>query len=123
MKPILIFERVGSLALGLAQLLRDGGFDARIVSSPEVALELLADRAVRILVISECRCFNSAPMVRRSYEMRIPTIVLGTTDSSKGRMAAFALGADCYLAKPYSPREVLARARSLVRPLAQAQGP
>jgi len=35
------------------------------------------------------------------------------------REAALDLGADCYMAQPYSPREILARIRSLTRPFAE----
>ncbi len=45
---------------------------------------------------------------------RVPTIVLAARSGEADRIAGFELGADDYLTKPFSPRELVARVRSLL---------
>jgi DNA-binding response OmpR family regulator len=52
---------------------------------------------------------------RANAGRRIPTIVLTTRSDEVDRIVGLELGADDYIAKPFSPREVVARIRALFR--------
>jgi two-component system OmpR family response regulator len=45
----------------------------------------------------------------------IPLIVLSSRDGEADRVVALEAGADDYVTKPFSPREVLARVRAVLR--------
>lgn len=57
-----------------------------------------------------CRFIKSDPRTRL-----IPVVIVTGRTESEARIRAWTLGADDFLAKPYSPLEVLARCRSLLR--------
>jgi len=55
-------------------------------------------------------------------EARIPTIMLTARGEEADRIVGLELGADDYVTKPFSPRELVARVRSLMRRTAPAPG-
>jgi two-component system, OmpR family, phosphate regulon response regulator PhoB len=58
----------------------------------------------------------------REGRWRIPIIVLSGRDSETDRIVGLDLGADDYLVKPFSPGELAARARSVLRRSAESGG-
>ena len=58
----------------------------------------------------------------RDERWRLPIIVLSGRDSETDRIVGLDLGADDYLVKPFSPGELAARARSVLRRSAEAGG-
>lgn len=58
----------------------------------------------------------------RDDRWRLPIIVLSGRDSETDRIVGLDLGADDYLVKPFSPGELAARARSVLRRSAEAGG-
>jgi two-component system catabolic regulation response regulator CreB len=52
--------------------------------------------------------------------VRTPIIVLSSRDGEADRVAALETGADDYVTKPFSPREVVARVRAVLRRVAPA---
>jgi DNA-binding response OmpR family regulator len=58
-------------------------------------------------------------VVRRDYDL--PILMVTARSTAEDKLAGFDLGADDYLTKPYDPRELMARVRSLLR-RAQASG-
>mgnify|MGYP002379055231 CR=1 FL=1 len=59
----------------------------------------------------------------REHRWRLPIIVLSGRDSETDRIVGLDLGADDYLVKPFSPGELAARARSLLRRCGDRGGP
>jgi DNA-binding response OmpR family regulator len=53
--------------------------------------------------------------VCRRVARRLPVIILSARDGEADRVAGLELGADDYVAKPFSPRELLARLRAVLR--------
>lgn len=51
--------------------------------------------------------------IRRDYD--VPVLMVTARSTAEDKLAGFDLGADDYLAKPYDPRELMARVRSLLR--------
>lgn len=52
----------------------------------------------------------------------VPVLVVTARSTSEDKLAGFDLGADDYLTKPYDPRELMARVRSLLRRSRQVEG-
>ena len=59
--------------------------------------------------------------VRRRSD--VPILMLTAAGSTEERVSGFALGADDYLVKPFSPRELLARVKALLRRAGDGQAP
>lgn len=64
--------------------------------------------------------FDILRKVNENY--RIPTVVLTTRSEEVDRIIGLELGADDYIAKPFSPREVVARLRALFRRIDAVRG-
>jgi len=82
---------------GLAQL-QTGGFDA-------VLLDVMMPGMDGLAVLREMR----------KAGQRMPVIMLTARGDEADRVVGLELGADDYVAKPFSPRELLARLRAVVR--------
>jgi DNA-binding response OmpR family regulator len=59
--------------------------------------------------------------LRRDYS--VPVLMVTARSTAEDKLAGFDLGADDYLTKPYDPRELMARVRSLLRRTRPAGGP
>ena len=66
-----------------------------------------------------CRELRAGPLAQLAH---LPVIVLSARSEEMDRVLGLELGADDYLAKPFSPRELVARVRALLR-RAQAAPP
>jgi two-component system phosphate regulon response regulator PhoB len=99
---------------------RSGGAEAEIVNSGDAALKAVADRPPDLIILdlnlpvlsgSEvCRILRSRPGVRH-----VPIIMLTARTSENDRVAGLELGADDYVTKPFSLRELTARVRAVLR--------
>src|SRR5207253_5665136 len=73
-----------------------------------------ADVLVLDLMLPDGSGFDLLGQVR-SDERRIPVIILSSRDEEADRVAGLEGGADDYVIKPFSPREVVARIRAVLR--------
>lgn len=81
------------------------------------ALDSLPDLVVLDLMLPG---LNGLDVCRRLRQVApIPIVMLTARGSEEDRVAGLELGADDYLAKPFSPRELIARVRAVLR---RAQG-
>lgn len=85
-------------------LLSQGGFDA-------VLLDVMMPGMDGLSTLKEIRKFSS-----------VPVLMLTAKGDETDRVVGLELGADDYLAKPFSPRELLARLRAVLRRTQPAQG-
>lgn len=58
----------------------------------------------------------------RAADLHVPVIMLTAKDSESDRILGLELGADDYLTKPFSPRELVLRAQAVLRRGTEAQG-
>jgi DNA-binding response OmpR family regulator len=121
-KPrVLIVEDEQDIA-GLIKhtLERGGGADAEIVGSGDAALKAVAARPPDLLILDlnlpvlsgleVCRILRS-----RSDARHMPIIMLTAKTSEADRVQGLELGADDYVTKPFSLRELNARVRAVLR--------
>ncbi len=106
-----------------AALQREGFRVVAVADGPAALASLERDRpAIAILDIGLAGMDGLALLreIRRAGDL--PVILLTARDEEVDRVVGFELGADDYVAKPFYPRELVARVRSLLR-RAQATAP
>jgi two-component system response regulator RegX3 len=114
---ILIVEDEPSLSEPLAFLLRKEGYDIEVTEDGRAALAAF-DRAGADLVLLDLMLPGlSGTEVCRELRSRstVPIIMLTAKDSEVDIVVGLELGADDYVTKPYSSRELLARIRAVLR--------
>jgi two-component system phosphate regulon response regulator PhoB len=110
----------GSLFAALRQSLGPNGPDLEAARDGESAIRLLCKQGVSGLIIedqlTDMRATDVLKRVRERPETRTkPVILVSCQDEEVDRVLAFELGADDFVAKPYSPRELALRLRAVLR--------
>ena len=117
MTSVLIVEDEESLADPLAFLLRKEGFEATVVTDGPSALAEF-DRAGSDIVLLDLMLPGmSGTDVCKQLRSRsgVPVIMVTARDSEIDKVVGLELGADDYVTKPYSARELIARIRAVLR--------
>ena len=117
MTRILIVEDEESLSEPLAYLLGKEGFDPEVVADGQASLEEF-DRAGADLVLLDLMLPGlSGTEVCKALRQRsnVPIIMLTAKDAEIDKVVGLELGADDYVTKPYSSRELVARIRAVLR--------
>ena len=117
MTRVLIIEDEESLADPLAYLLRKEGFETTVVTDGPSALAEF-DRARPDIVLLDLMLPGmSGTDVCKQLRLRssIPVIMVTARDSEIDKVVGLELGADDYVTKPYSARELIARIRAVLR--------
>jgi two-component system catabolic regulation response regulator CreB len=118
MKPrVLIVEDESGIADTLQYALRTEGFEPAWCATGEEALAHIG-KAVPALVILDVGLpdtsgFEVFKRIRETSE--VPVIFLTARSDEIDRVVGLELGADDYVAKPFSPRELVARVRGILR--------
>src|SRR2546423_14144436 len=121
-RPILIVEDDADISESLKYNLEREGLTAITAATGEAGLaEALNERNPPLLIILDhmlpgmsgtelCRRLRREPATRRT-----PIIMLTARTSEADRVAGLDLGADDYISKPFSVRELMARVRAVMR--------
>lgn len=117
MTRILIVEDEASLSEPLAYLLTREGYETQVAADGNTALAEF-DRSGADLVLLDLM-LPGIPGTEVCRELRqrstVPIIMLTAKDSEVDIVVGLELGADDYVTKPYSTRELLARIRAVLR--------
>lgn len=117
MTKILLVEDDGQIAAYLGELLRAEGFDTQIAGSKKEASECLLVQAFDLVLLDvslpDGNGFSICAEIKREYE--IPMIFLTASGDEYSVVAGLDMGADDYIAKPFRPRELISRIRSVLR--------
>lgn len=125
MKKILIIEDDIGISESLKLYLENSDFEVDVYRTGEGASEKVKELSPDLVILdinlpkkdgievcSEIRIFSSLP------------VVMLTAKSGEGdKIVGFEAGADDYIAKPFSPRELLARIQSILRRSQKAENP
>ena len=117
MTKILVVEDEESFSEALAYLLGREGFDVTLADSGTKAIEEF-DRVGADLVLLDLMLPGlSGTDVCKQLRLRsaVPIIMLTAKDSEIDKVVGLELGADDYVTKPYSSRELVARIRAVLR--------
>ncbi|MGW8590531.1 response regulator [Dietzia sp. NPDC055340] len=117
MTRVLIVEDEDSLADPLAFLLRKEGFDVTIAGDGPTALESFESEGADIVLLDLMLPGMSGTDVckRLRVTSSVPVIMVTARDSEIDKVVGLELGADDYVTKPYSARELIARIRAVLR--------
>ncbi len=117
MTTILIVEDEESLADPLAFLLRKEGFDVIIAGDGPTALVEFEKNDIDIVLLDLMLPGMSGTDVCRQLRLTssVPVIMVTARDSEIDKVVGLELGADDYVTKPYSSRELIARIRAVLR--------
>jgi DNA-binding response OmpR family regulator len=112
---ILVVEDEPAIAESVAYALERDGFSVTLAATLTDAAALVdgADLVVLDLMLPDGSGFDLIGRWRKNQH--IPVIVLSSRDGEADRVVALEAGADDYVTKPFSPREVVARVRAVLR--------
>jgi two-component system phosphate regulon response regulator PhoB len=123
-EKILIVEDEIDVAELLAHHLRGEGFSVEIVTNGRAALTAVKSQTPALIVLDLmlpeisgldlCRMIKSNPGTSN-----VPIVMLSARIEEIDRVLGFELGADDYVVKPFSPRELVLRIRAILRRLSQ----
>lgn len=117
MTKILLVEDDGQIAAYLGELLRAEGFDTQIAGSKKEAGECLLAQDFDLVLLDvslpDGNGFSICAEIKREYE--IPVVFLTASGDEYSVVAGLDMGADDYIAKPFRPRELISRIRSVLR--------
>jgi two-component system phosphate regulon response regulator PhoB len=101
----------------IRSLFEEDGFRVTPIGGGEMLLAMLPDRQPDLVILEiALPGMPGLEVLRRLQERgRIPTIIVSTKGSETDRIVGLEMGADDYLAKPFSPRELLARTHAVLR--------
>ena len=118
---ILIVEDETDIA-GLIKhtLERHAEADAEIAGSGDVALKVIGDRPPDLVILDlNLPVLNGVEVCRllraRQDSKHVPIIMLTARTSEDDRVRGLEMGADDYITKPFSPRELTARVKAVLR--------
>jgi DNA-binding response OmpR family regulator len=113
----LVVEDEESIASLVRAYLERDGFTVRHARLGEEALDELERHPVRVVVLDiglpDMDGFDVCRSIRA--RSRVPILMLTARDEEPDRVSGLELGADDYLTKPFSPRELLARVKAVLR--------
>ena len=121
-RTILLVEDEESITAPLVEALQREGFDAAVSRTAGESLEL-AERIKPDLVLLDVMLPDGSGFdVCRELRARsrVPIIMLTARGEEADRVAGLELGADDYVVKPFSARELVARVRAVLRRAAEA---
>jgi two-component system alkaline phosphatase synthesis response regulator PhoP len=117
-RSVLLVDDEPQILEVLEAYLRRDGFDTAVAGNVAQALEALAAQPPDVMILDVTLPDGSGFDVLRaatSEEGRLPTIMLTARSDEADRIVGLELGADDYIVKPFSAREVVARVRALLR--------
>ena len=114
---ILIIDDDEKLNLLLKDFFKDFGFTTLTATHPEDGLKIIKQKSPDIIILDVMlpgmNGFEVCKAVRKFSS--IPIIMLTAKGELMDRVVGLELGADDYLAKPFEPRELVARIQSVLR--------
>ena len=117
MTKILIVEDESSFSEALAFLLGKEGFEVSVAEDGRAALNLFAKEGADLilldLMIPEVSGVDVCRTIRTTSQ--VPIIMLTAKDAEIDKVVGLELGADDYVTKPYSSRELIARIKAVLR--------
>lgn len=118
MSAILVIEDDARILKALQRLFSSEGYEIRSASNGKQGLELFASPALDAVVLDLMLPGMSGRDICRSMKQSnpdIPVIILSAISDVADKVLLLELGADDYVTKPFSPRELLARVQAAIR--------
>jgi len=121
---LVVDDEPGILEIAGAYL-RKEGFTVRTAATGQRALDAAATQRPDLIVLDlrlpDMPGEEVCTRLRRVSD--VPILMLTAKSAEEDRVRGLAIGADDYLVKPFSPRELVARVRAILRRVQPGQGP
>ncbi|MEV0728875.1 MULTISPECIES: response regulator transcription factor [Polymorphospora] len=117
MARVLVVEDEESFSDALSYMLRKEGFEVSVAATGPTALTEFDRTGADIVLLDLMLPEMSGTEVCRQLRQRshVPIIMVTARDSEIDKVVGLEIGADDYVTKPYSPRELVARVRAVLR--------
>ena len=117
MTKVLVVEDETSYSEALSYVLRKEGFDVAVAETgPDALLEFDRNGADIVLLDLMLPGLSGTEVCRQIRQTSsVPIIMVSAKDTEVDKVVGLELGADDYVTKPYSPRELVARIRAVLR--------
>ena len=114
---ILVVEDEGSIASFVSLYLKNAGYTVRTASTGSEALSQVAAQMPGLIVLDlmlpDIDGIEVCKRIRQSSD--VPILMLTARDEDVDKIIGLEVGADDYLTKPFNPRELVARVKSILR--------
>ncbi len=116
-KRILVVDDEPSIVELIRVNLEDGGYDVGVAADGDEALERFSQEAWDLVILDlMLPGVDGIEVCRRiRKESQVPIIMLTAKADEIDRVLGLEMGVDDYVTKPFSPRELLARVRAILR--------
>ncbi len=120
-RSVLVVDDEPNIVLSLEFLLKQVGYEVRVARSGEEAVKAVAERAPDLIILDvmlpALDGFHVCETIRADPKLRSVRILMLTAKSRDvEREKALALGADDFITKPFSTRELVERVKSILGP-------
>jgi DNA-binding response OmpR family regulator len=116
-RRIAVIEDEATIAASVAARLRAEGFEVEVAADGPAGVELCRrfrpDLVVLDLMLPGLDGLEVCRLIQR--DRRVPVLMLTARDSEQDLEVGLGVGGDDYVTKPFSPRELVARIRALLR--------
>jgi DNA-binding response OmpR family regulator len=116
-RTVVVVEDEEPIAAAVAARLRSEGFTVEVASDGPAGVELCRRLRPDLVVLDlMLPGLDGLEVCRRVQQERpVPVLMLTARDSETDLLVGLAVGADDYLTKPFSPRELVARVHAILR--------
>ena len=116
-QAILVIEDEASIASFVAMYLRNAGFTVRAARTGTDGLDSVAAEPPALVILDlmlpDVDGIEVCRQIRRTSDL--PILMLTARDDDIDKIIGLEVGADDYLTKPFNPRELVARVKSILR--------
>ncbi len=112
---ILVADDEPSICEVVQLYLEREGFTVYTAADGEQALDIEAEVQPDLLILDVMLPKRTGWEICRDLPRKVPVIFLTAKSTEADKMTGFSLGADDYITKPFSPRELVARVRAVLR--------
>jgi DNA-binding response OmpR family regulator len=116
-QTILVVEDEASIASFIALYLKNAGYAVRSVGNGQSALsQVAADQPALVILDLNLPDIDGIEICRRVRKSSdVPILMLTARDEDVDKIIGLEVGADDYLTKPFNPRELVARVKTILR--------
>src|SRR6266571_7078741 len=114
---ILVVEDEASIASFVAMYLKNAGYGVKVAATGGDALEQVSSEPPALIVLDlMLPDIDGVEICRRiRQDSDLPILMLTARDEDVDKIIGLEVGADDYLTKPFNPRELVARVKSILR--------
>jgi DNA-binding response OmpR family regulator len=122
---IVVIEDEEAIASAVAARLRSAGYEVAVAGDGPSGIDLVArlDPALVVLDLMLPGIDGLEVCRRIQRDRRVPVLMLTARDTETDMLVGLGVGADDYMTKPFSPRELVARAQAILRRVDDASAP